>query len=73
MIGLDSTGLSDPFVKIKFYNQCVIGEAINQTNNPQWNVTLSIKEVFLYGTLRNFTNRPPEIIVEVFDKDQFVS
>ena len=47
MIGLDASGLSDPFVKIKFYNQSVTGKIISQTNNPAWNITLFLDEVYL--------------------------
>ena len=73
MIGLDSSGLSDPFVKIKLYNQSITGKVIRQTNNPAWNITLYLKEVFLYGNLENIIQTPPEIIVEIFDEDFFVS
>ena len=72
MIGLDSSGLSDPFLKIKFYNQSVTGQLIRQTNNPAWNTTLYLNEVFLYGNLQNIIQTPPEIIVEILDDDFFV-
>lgn len=72
MLGLDSTGLSDPFITLKIYNQCVVGEKCEQTNNPSWYNKLIIKEIFLYGSLNTIVNIPPEIIMEVFDHDRFV-
>jgi hypothetical protein len=67
----DLTGLSDPYVKITICNQSVYSESIPQTNNPKWDTTLIIPEIFIYTTYEHVVNSPPEIILEAFDQDQF--
>jgi hypothetical protein len=73
LIGLDKSGLSDPFVVVRVCNRTVKSHVIDQTNNPEWNTTLKITEICLYGSLRYIMHNPPEIIVDLFDKDLFVS
>ncbi len=72
MIGLDASGLSDPLVVVKIHNQSARSERITQTNNPAWNKTIYIKDVFLYGSFSSIIASPPEIILEVFDHDKNV-
>ncbi len=67
----DLTGLSDPYVKISIGNQSVYSEVIQQTNNPKWDLTLVIPEIFIYSAYENIVRSPPEIILEIFDQDQF--
>lgn len=69
LLGLDSTGLSDPYVKISIGNQTVFSEAIPQTNNPKWNVTLNILEIYSYFEYESVCENPPEIILELYDHD----
>lgn len=69
LLGLDSTGLSDPYVKITIGNQSVYSDKIDQTNNPKWNKTLVIPEINLFSTYESIVLNPPEIILEIYDKD----
>jgi hypothetical protein len=72
MIGLDASGLSDPYVKINLHNESLKSEIKFQTNNPAWDQTLCIKELFLYGSLKSIAESPPEIILEILDHDKNV-
>ena len=69
MIGLDRTGLSDPYVRITLGNQTYRTRVILQTNNPRWKETVIIKEINFYEKLESIIENPPEIILEVFDQD----
>jgi hypothetical protein len=72
MIGLDSSGLSDPFVRVNLHNESSTSAVKTQTNNPAWNETIYIKELFLYGSLSSIVASPPEIILEILDQDKNV-
>ncbi|CAF0876645.1 unnamed protein product [Brachionus calyciflorus] len=69
LLGLDSTGLSDPYVKLTLGNQSVYSHVITQTNNPKWNTSLLIPEINLYSPYESIAQNPPEIILEIYDKD----
>jgi Ca2+-dependent lipid-binding protein len=69
MIGLDRTGLSDPYVRITLGNQTYRSCVMTQTNNPRWKETVIIKEINFYEKLESIIENPPEIILEVFDQD----
>ncbi len=69
MIGLDSTGLSDPFIRTVLHNQSIDGDVKYQTNNPKWNKTFVIDEVVFYEKFDQIIRSPPEIIVQIFDQD----
>ena len=73
LIGLDETGLSDPYFIIRVYNQIVKGKVVKQTNNPDWNCYIILKDIFLYGTLESIIQNPPEIIIDLYDEDFFLS
>lgn len=67
----DSTGLSDPYAKVTIRNQSVYSRIINQTNNPKWNNTLKIRDIYLYASYEEIVQNPPEIILELYDEDKF--
>jgi hypothetical protein len=73
MIGLDSSGLSDPCIKVNLHNDSSISTVKTQTNNPAWDTTLVVEELFLYGSLESIVASPPEIILEILDQDKNVS
>ena len=68
----DSSGLSDPYLKISIGNQSIVSDVIDQTNNPIWNDTFLISELYLYGGLEFIRQNPPEIILDIYDKDHFI-
>lgn len=69
LLGMDSTGLSDPYVKITLGNQSVYSSVITQTNNPNWNTSLFIPEIYLYSSFDSIRKNPPEIMLEIYDQD----
>jgi hypothetical protein len=66
---LDTSGLSDPYLKISIVNQSIYSKTIYQTNNPKWFETLHLDNINLYGDLKSISKNPPEVIIEVFDRD----
>ncbi len=51
----------------------IIIQTIAETLNPEWNETLIITDVTLYGNVDDIKESPPVIIIELFDEDAFVS
>ena len=48
-------------------------EVINKTLSPTWDETLIFEFVEVYGNVLEIEKSPPNITVEIFDKDTFVS
>lgn len=69
LLGLDSSGLSDPFINITIGSQSVKSETVIQTNNPKWKLTFLISDIYLYGDLEFILNHPPQMTIELFDED----
>jgi hypothetical protein len=69
LLGLDSSGLSDPYLKIIVGNQSVKSEKVVQTNNPKWELTFIVPNIYLYGSLDFILNNPPQVTIEMFDED----
>lgn len=63
----------DPFARIIFLNQSQTTEKEEKTLCPTWDQTLIFESVDIYGDPRLLVEVPPQIVVEVFDHDAFVS
>lgn len=46
---------------------------IPQSLSPQWNQTLEIRNIRLYGSPYAVTNAPPSVVIKFYDKDTIVS
>jgi hypothetical protein len=73
LIGSDSSGLSDPFVRVVFGKHCKMTRVINESISPVWDETLVMDDIDLYGFIDRIVKNPPDIVVEIFDDDLFVS
>ncbi|MBN3319754.1 FR1L6 protein, partial [Atractosteus spatula] len=69
LIAADSTGLSDPFAKVSFVSQSQTTMIINQTLTPTWNQMLLFNSITLHGELKDITEDPPIVVIELYDDD----
>ncbi len=54
-------------------NQSMKTEIVNKTLSPTWDQTLIFETVEVYGNIFEIEKNPPNITIEIFDKDTFVS
>ena len=73
LIASDATGLSDPFARVIFGDQCVMTQVIEETLSPTWDEMLIINELVMFGQMDQISEDPPAVIVEIFDQDKVVS
>nr|CAB3264165.1 myoferlin [Phallusia mammillata] len=71
LLPMDQDNFSDPVVMISFLNYCRRTDVINHTLNPVWNQTLMM-DINFYGDLNYLQKFCPEILLEVFDKDELI-
>lgn len=69
LLGLDTSGLSDPYIILTISSQSVKSKKVVQTNNPKWGLTFIIPNIFLYGDYEFILNNPTEVMIEIFDED----
>ncbi|XP_053551406.1 fer-1-like protein 4 [Bombina bombina] len=67
----DDNGLSDPFAKVIFGNQCQTTKVINETLAPMWNELLIYDHLVMDGNRKDLINDPPMIIINIYDQDKF--
>ncbi|XP_041433518.1 fer-1-like protein 4 isoform X1 [Xenopus laevis] len=67
----DDNGLSDPFARVVFGNQCLTTQVMNETLAPLWNELLLFDHLVLDGNKEDIKNDPPMIIVNIYDQDKF--
>ncbi|MEE6515328.1 hypothetical protein FKM82_023980 [Ascaphus truei] len=67
----DDNGLSDPFARVVFGNQCQTTKVINETLAPMWNELLLFDHLLMDGNREDLKNDPPIIIINLFDQDKF--
>ncbi|XP_014771959.1 otoferlin isoform X1 [Octopus bimaculoides] len=70
LIASDATGLSDPFARVIFGDQCVMTQVIEETLSPTWDELLIINELAMYGQMDQISEDPPAIVIEIFDQDK---
>ena len=63
----------DPYARVVFLNHSQVTHAIHRTLCPTWDQTLVFEEVFIFGSTELLQLKPPEVVIELFDKDQVVS
>ena len=73
LVGSDSTGLSDPFARVIFANQCLSTQVIYESVCPYWDEQLVFDDIKLHGSDANIKAYPPKVVVEVFDVDRVES
>ena len=55
-----------------FGTQSQVTETLARTICPTWDQTLIFENVQIYGSIDKVVNNPPEVIIELFDKDPVV-
>lgn len=64
---------SDPYARVVFGTQSQVTEILTSTICPTWDQTLIFENVQIYGSIDKVARHPPEVIIELFDKDPVVS
>ncbi|CAF1637643.1 unnamed protein product [Adineta ricciae] len=73
LLSMDYDSFSDPYAQIGFINQSQRTEIIQKTLCPTWDQTLIFSNVELYGEPDEIHHNPPNILIELFDKDEYGS
>lgn len=63
----------DPFCHVSFLNVSQTTEVLEKTLCPTWDQTLIFDQVQIHGAPADIAKEPPEIVIEFFDQDVFVS
>ncbi|XP_048584806.1 myoferlin isoform X2 [Nematostella vectensis] len=69
LLGLDDSGMSDPYVRVCFSNQSQKTEMRAQTLSPNWDQTLVFRQVELCDRWHNIKRYTPSVVMEIYDKD----
>lgn len=64
--------LTDPYAVISFSTQSQVTQCLKKTLSPMWDQTLIFDELLMYGDPELIAQYPPEVMIEVFDKDMIV-
>ncbi|KAF6040573.1 hypothetical protein EB796_001113 [Bugula neritina] len=59
----------DPYAVVGFGTQSQLTRVLDKTLSPMWDQTLIFDEITLYGPAELVAQNPPEVVIEVFDKD----
>ncbi|CAL4086030.1 unnamed protein product, partial [Meganyctiphanes norvegica] len=70
LIASDNSGLSDPFARVIFGEQCRTTQVIDETLSPTWDEMLVMDDILVYGTREEIKSQPPWVVIEVFDQDK---
>lgn len=63
----------DPYVRVVFGNSSTTTEPLEKTLCPTWDQTLIFENLGIHGSVKSVVDNPPNILLEVFDKDKVVS
>lgn len=63
----------DPYARLSFLTQSSVTEKKEKSLCPTWDQTLIFEELEIYGDPRAIEENPPEVMIELFDYDKFVS
>lgn len=64
---------ADPYAIVSFLHQSQKTVTIRNTLNPIWDQTLIFYEIEIFGDSRVTERDPPNIMVELYDQDTYVS
>lgn len=67
------TSLSDPYANVIFSTHSMKTEIISKTLSPTWDQTLIFESVEIHGNHEELATNPPQVTIEIFDYDSFVS
>lgn len=65
--------LADPYAIVSFLHQSQKTVVIKNTLNPTWDQTLIFYEIEIFGDPQKVSDSPPNIVVEIYDHDTYVS
>lgn len=65
--------LTDPYAIVSFLHQSQRTATVRNTLNPTWDQTLIFYEVEIFGDPEATMANPPNIVVELYDEDTYVS
>lgn len=64
---------ADPYAIVSFLHQSQKTVVEKNTLNPTWDQTLIFYEIEIFGDPRGVAESPPNILVEIYDHDTYVS
>lgn len=70
---IDMSIVLDPYARVSFLTQSSVTEKKEKSLCPTWDQTLIFEELEIYGEPRAIEENPPEVMIELFDYDKFVS
>uniref|UniRef100_A0A672V9D7 Dysferlin n=1 Tax=Strigops habroptila TaxID=2489341 RepID=A0A672V9D7_STRHB len=73
LIAMDKDSFSDPYAIVSFLHQSQKTVVMKNTLNPTWDQTLIFYEIEIFGDPQNVVESPPNIVVELYDQDTYVS
>ncbi|XP_048585076.1 myoferlin [Nematostella vectensis] len=69
LVSLDDSGMNDCYARVAFGKQSQSTEIIPQSLCPCWDQTLVFEHVNISESLDNISRYPPNVFIELFDKD----
>uniref|UniRef100_A0A8C9NWH8 Dysferlin n=1 Tax=Serinus canaria TaxID=9135 RepID=A0A8C9NWH8_SERCA len=73
LIAMDKDSFSDPYAIVSFLHQSQKTVVEKNTLNPTWDQTLIFYEIEIFGNSQDVAESPPNILVEIYDHDTYVS